>query len=369
MNFDEIFECCIDKIDNWKSNNLKPSDLKSNLYFSMTNKVYKIENIKKVPPYAVIFRVFSKTDKIINLDLNSTLFKACAHDGIGPQILYDQTPKYRIEEFLEGRVLTFLELNNKLIIESFARKICDFHYNSALKKILIEKDSRNPFVMNVFDTWINTFKSEYSFYLSRVTTPRNKFIMEQLSYILTDEFKDNYFELLPKGAQEVVASHNDILENNIILINNDRNKLYIIDYEYTHLNFRAYDLSLYLLESKFDYTNSDFPFFAYYEEACLTEHNFDYLIEAYLDHYFKNYYSGKKQYEEYMNDETPILKDEVIKLEPINVIIWGIWAILVIDWENLDENCYNFEFSFHKLELFKKLRSRINLKTKSNNNN
>ena len=234
-----------------------------------------------------------------------------------------------------------------------------------MKKILIEKDTRNPFALNVFDTWINTFKSEYSFYLSRVTTPRNKFIMEQLSYILTDEFKKDYFELLPKGDQEAVASHNDILENNLIILNNDKSKIYIIDYEYTHMNYRAFDLSLYLLETKLDYSNQEFPFFAYYEEACLTESNFDLLIKGYLDHYYKNFYKGPKQYQEFMNDEIPILKDEVIKLEPINVIIWGIWGILVVDWENLDEKCYNFEYSFHKLELFKKLRNRINVKNRT----
>ena len=56
--------------------------------------------------------------------------------GLGPKEI-DYTDKYRIEEIIEGRTLTFLELTNPTVMRVFAEKICDLNYNESLKKELI----------------------------------------------------------------------------------------------------------------------------------------------------------------------------------------------------------------------------------------
>ena len=261
MDLEEIFACCIDKIESWKYHNLIPQDLKATLLFGMTNKVYKIEQFTKAIPKAVIFRVFPSINKIVNQELSTKVFFACSESNIGPKLLHDQTPKYRIEEYLDGRNLTFIELNNRLMVDSFSRKICDFHNNESLKQIMSEYDNQKPFALVVLENWLKTFKKEYPMYLSKVKLPRNKFILAQLSYLLTEEFLKDYLELLPSGNSQIVASHNDIIENNLMILHNNEGKCYLIDYDYSKLNYRGYDLSLYLAESKMDYTNPEFPNF------------------------------------------------------------------------------------------------------------
>ena len=53
---------------------------------------------------------------------------------------------------------------------------------------------------------------------------------------------------------EVVFSHNDFQENNVLIWNLDKQKFTIIDFEYASLNFLGYDLASYFNESFIDYT-------------------------------------------------------------------------------------------------------------------
>lgn len=84
---------------------------------------------------------------------------------------------------------------------------------------------------------------------------------------------------LSKFHSTVVFCHNDLQEGNILTkndgINSDNartsndsyeyhntSSLIIIDYEYCAYNYRSYDIANHFIEWKFDYTKSEFPYFA-----------------------------------------------------------------------------------------------------------
>ena len=71
-------------------------------------------------------------------------------------------------------------------------------------------------------------------------------------------FIKEYENLFPQksrgGREDVLFTHNDIQENNILAWNNDKTKLTLIDFEYSSLNFRGYDIAAYMNETMIDYT-------------------------------------------------------------------------------------------------------------------
>lgn len=85
-------------------------------------------------------------------------------------------------------------------------------------------------------------------------------------YSNKETFLATYDELMPKITEEnfdelVVFSHNDIQENNFI---KNEQKIVIIDFEYSQLNFRGADLALYLMETSIEYTPNEYPGFRHH---------------------------------------------------------------------------------------------------------
>lgn len=54
-----------------------------------------------------------------------------------------------------------------------------------------------------------------------------------------------------------------------MVLHEDKRKFMLIDFEYTHLNFRGYDLACYVNEGFFDYSYPKAPFFKIYEEEMV----------------------------------------------------------------------------------------------------
>jgi len=71
--------------------------------------------------------------------------------------------------------------------------------------------------------------------------------------------------------------------------NNDKTKLTLIDFEYSSLNFRGYDIASYINETSIDYSHPLVPKFKYYEEF-FTEIIEEKEIDKYLEYYLKKYH-------------------------------------------------------------------------------
>ena len=74
--------------------------------------------------------------------------------------------------------------------------------------------------------------------------------------------------MIPKNLREevdIVFSHNDIQENNIMVWNSDKTKFTLIDFEYSALNYRGFDIASYITETTIDYKHPEKPGFKFYQ--------------------------------------------------------------------------------------------------------
>ena len=367
MSRERIFKIVKSNVPSWKDIDFTPEELILTPFKSLTNTIVSAELPKaESEPRKVLVRIFADTSKIINQRKERVIFTEIANQKMGPYMLAE-SDHYRVEEFLDSRMLTNFELRNRLIIKSFAEKMCDFHYNKALDNQLKEVEKKNkPFIVKILDEWLQVFKDEYGMYCSMTTLPENKKVLEEMKFLLTPQFIEEFTRMLPCSNKELVVAHNDIHEGNILQLNKDRTKLTIIDYEYCNYNYRAFDLSLYVTESALDYTYPDCPFLKLYEENRMDGDEVMYLCDCYLKQYFSKYYQGTETYEQYRNKELPILIDEVMRLEPLNNVMWSMWAITTIHWNEFskvkEKDLWNYGFAKVKFDVFNKLKKQFLLK-------
>lgn len=83
------------------------------------------------------------------------------------------------------------------------------------------------------------------------------------------------FDESHERSQDLVFSHNDFQENNVLINNVDNSTLTLIDFEYSCTNYRGYDIASFVNEQFMDYTEKGAPFFKIHPEEYLT-----YLTES-----------------------------------------------------------------------------------------
>ena len=161
--------------------------------------------------------------------------------------------------------------------------------------------------------------------------------MKQLQYLVTPEFEKEYKTLLQGlNGSEIVASHGDAHEMNMLKLHSSKDKVLLIDYEYTSFNYRAIDIATLWVETTIDYTYPIFPFVKQYEANKWDEEDLTRFVRTYLER--DAMLKGEGNAEDYVSKELPILLSEVKKAEPIVSVTWAVWAIIIIDWKEMDES-------------------------------
>lgn len=364
MSRERIYKICKSSIPSWQNIDFEPEDLQLVRFNSMTNTVFSAELPKEnANPRRVLIRIFADSSKMINKRKERTIFYEVASQKLGPNILAE-SDDFRVEQYLYSRTLMMFEFRNPLIIKNFAERLCDFHYNKALETQLnlLEKNKKS-FIARVLDEWLEIFKSEYPMYCAKTSLPENLKILEELKFLTTPQFLEEFTRLLPVKSQEVIVSHNDILGANLLQMNKDLTKMVIIDYEYCSFNYRGFDLSLFVTESAMDYSYPEIPYCKLYDEAKMDMHEINYLCECYLKHYYHNYYKGIETYEQYSAKELPILIEETLRLEPLNTVMWGMWGITTIHWNELSKEneteCWNYAYAKLKFDVYNQLKKQF----------
>jgi thiamine kinase-like enzyme len=78
----------------------------------------------------------------------------------------------------------------------------------------------------------------------------------------------------------------------------DKSKLILIDFEYTMLNFRGFDIAASINETYMDYTCGHKPFFKFYDDKLVYKFERGEEVERcliiYLCHYYNNYLVNKE---------------------------------------------------------------------------
>ncbi|XP_030650265.1 choline kinase alpha [Chanos chanos] len=248
--------------------------------------------------------------------LESVMFAILAERELGPK-LYGIFPQGRLEQFVPSRKLATDELSIPSISAEIAEKIAKFH------------GMKMPF--NKEPKWLFGTMEKYLNQVLRLTFIRESQIRKfalLLSYNLPQEL-ENLKCLLDSTHSPVVFCHNDCQEGNILLLsgreNYDRQRLMLIDFEYSSYNYRGFDIGNHFCEWMYDYNCDKSPFFK------VNPNN--YPTKAQQMHFFGNYLAEYDNGFDNLSEEDQLrLKEEMLvevnRFALASHFFWGLWSII-----------------------------------------
>uniref|UniRef100_A0A8C2A821 ethanolamine kinase n=1 Tax=Cyprinus carpio TaxID=7962 RepID=A0A8C2A821_CYPCA len=268
--------------------------------------------------------------------LESVMFAILAERELGPK-LYGIFPQGRLEQFVPSRKLSTDELSVPGIFDEIAEKITRFH------------GMRMPF--NKEPKWLFGTMEKYMDQVLQLTFTREHHLRNfsrLLSYNLPQEMDSL------KGI--IFSSY---ISRNILLLNGrentDRQRLMLIDFEYSSYNYRGFDIGNFFCEWTYDYTYDKFPFFITNTKK--------YPTKAQQMHFFQRYLlESHAGFENLSEEDQQKLKEdmlvEVNRFALASHFFWGLWSVIqakisTIEFGYMEYAMARFDAYF---ELKKKLR-------------
>ena len=244
---DEFWQEIRNGVLEWRS--VERGELREELLTGTSNKVYRVWNILQVNPISVIFRIFGPNE-VTDKSRERKIFHYLSQQDLGPRILFE-TSIFRIEEFLENfRPLHYEDLSNPSIISAICQKLKSIH---SLKMPEILQDE-GEIIYHHLSKW------------KKLATQKLDLI-ERIDYrskakeLLSDSTYERFLNLVPKTG-ELSFVHFDTNFFNILLREDDLT-VALIDFEFSGLGFKAFDLAFLLSDMRFDYLVSEHPGFRF----------------------------------------------------------------------------------------------------------
>uniref|UniRef100_A0A2R9BJN2 Ethanolamine kinase n=1 Tax=Pan paniscus TaxID=9597 RepID=A0A2R9BJN2_PANPA len=248
--------------------------------------------------------------------LESVMFAILAERSLGPK-LYGIFPQGRLEQFIPSRRLDTEELSLPDISAEIAEKMATFH------------GMKMPF--NKEPKWLFGTMEKYLKEVLRIKfteESRIKKLHKLLSYNLPLEL-ENLRSLLESTPSPVVFCHNDCQEGNILLLegreNSEKQKLMLIDFEYSSYNYRGFDIGNHFCEWMYDYSYEKYPFFRANIRKYPTKKQQLHFISSYLPAF-------QNDFENLSTEEKSIIKEEMLlevnRFALASHFLWGLWSIV-----------------------------------------
>lgn len=308
----------------------------------MTNLLFRcalMDDIETVgqEPRETLLRIYGPAHSDTETQLK--IFKQLADENLGPK-LYATFQGGRLEEYLPSSSLSWNEMTDSRIYSVIATKI------AAIQKLNVQSlnyehissdtsnnNFRNKWLLDKYNQLydFNLKKDIYPSIFDSVTLESTKRIAEELvdvNFRPEIDFLENIFKLYDN--QPLVFSHNDLHQNNIILLNNTeaslQDRVVLIDFEYCSYNYKTFDLANFLSEWCFDYNgNNEYPFFLWSKDRFPSEEKqkevLKYYLEANLDRTLGD------QHQNGIGPKLEQLFDEMQPFLMASNLLWTLWAI------------------------------------------
>ncbi|XP_065259829.1 choline kinase alpha isoform X2 [Emys orbicularis] len=248
--------------------------------------------------------------------LESVMFAILAERNLGPK-LYGIFPQGRLEEFIPSRKLDTEELGLPDISAEIAEKMARFH------------GMKMPF--NKEPKWLFGTMEKYLNQVLRIKFTRESRIRKLnkiLSYNLPQEMK-SLRSMLEATSSPVVFCHNDCQEGNVLLLegreDSEKQKLMLIDFEYSSYNYRGFDIANHFCEWMYDYTYEKYPFFKASFLKYPTRMQQLHFISSYLTA-FQNGFENLSNEDKSKTEEDMLM--EVNRFALASHFFWGLWSII-----------------------------------------
>ncbi|XP_061465961.1 choline kinase alpha isoform X3 [Rhineura floridana] len=248
--------------------------------------------------------------------LESVMFAILAERALGPK-LYGIFPQGRLEEFIPSRKLDTEELGLPDISAEIAEKMARFN------------GMKMPF--NKEPKWLFGTMEKYLNQVMRIKFTRDSRVRKLnkiLSYNLPQEMK-SLRSMLEATPSPVVFCHNDCQEGNILLLegreDSEKQKLMLIDFEYSSYNYRGFDIGNHFCEWMYDYVYEKYPFF---------KANFlKYPSKKQQLHFISSYLAASQSgFENLSNEDKSKIEEEMLievnRFALASHFFWGLWSII-----------------------------------------
>lgn len=202
----------------------------------ITNRIYCVSVANADPARRVLVRQFGAIGVISESSRvkETRIFSQLSERGIAPRLL-GIFANGRIEEWHNARSLELDEMREDHVVVGVANAMADLHGFRPRNGCQIPSDAA---VWQSIDEWL---KVAYELCLSK-----SDFDVEQLS----DEISSLRHALLEvQQPSPIVYAHNDLLAGNILINLQDRERIYLVDFEYSGYNYRDFDIGNFFCEA------------------------------------------------------------------------------------------------------------------------
>uniref|UniRef100_A0AAQ6IPU7 Ethanolamine kinase n=1 Tax=Anabas testudineus TaxID=64144 RepID=A0AAQ6IPU7_ANATE len=278
-----------------------------------------------------------------SLVLESVMFAILAERTLGPR-LYGIFPQGRLEQYLPNTRMLTNQLSDPAISGEIATKLAHFHA------------MRMPF--NKEPKWLFGTIDKYMDQVMKLNFVREAHLKKykKLMKLNLPAELESLRALLAATPSPVVFCHNDVQEGNILMLeekgNTSRERLMLIDFEYSSYNYRGFDFGNHFCEWMYDYTYNQWPFYKATPENYPTR-------EQQL-HFIRNYLAEQRRHSNVTADQTQIEEDMILEANRYALashFLWGLWSIIQakiskIEFGYMDYAQCRFEAYFKQKKLF-----------------
>nr|KJB27094.1 hypothetical protein B456_004G277600 [Gossypium raimondii] len=177
---------------------------------------------------AVTVRLYGpNTEYVIDRERELQAIKYLSAAGFGAKLL-GVFGNGMVQSFINARTLTPLDMRKPKLAAEIANQLRRFHQVEI-------PGPKEP------QLWVDMFKFFEKACALRFEDPDKQRIYETISFKEVHEEATQLKELTELFSASVVFAHNDLLSGNLML-NDEQDKLYIIDFEYGSYNYRGYDI-------------------------------------------------------------------------------------------------------------------------------
>ncbi|CDW81130.1 choline ethanolamine kinase family protein [Stylonychia lemnae] len=252
----------------------------------------------------------------------------------GPHVYY-VCDTFRIEQFQDARNMNIWEMRNPHYVEQIIMKLMDFdHHPEMIQKVQSYFDGKRLSTLDILKY------EKYPKFIEKIPS-----IIEKIDADIYKDYKDiimdmqkewvdtNLVELIDQLFPEkytdddLVLSHNDCQQGNILVYRKDQAKIVIIDYEDTSFGPKFLDISSFLGCFMKDNEHPEPPYIKIYYENTISEWELRYYTEFYLKRYHQLYYKGDKSLDEYLIQESQKFYEDLICGIIFFNIYFGVWGI------------------------------------------
>ncbi|KAB2071949.1 hypothetical protein ES319_A08G257900v1 [Gossypium barbadense] len=177
---------------------------------------------------AVTVRLYGpNTEYVIDRERELQAIKYLSAAGFGAKLL-GVFGNGMVQSFINACTLTPLDMRKPKLAAEIAKQLCRFHQVEI-------PGPKEP------QLWVDMFKFFEKASALRFEDPDKQRIYETISFKEVHKEATQLKELTELFSGPVVFAHNDLLSGNLML-NDEQDKLYIIDFEYGSYNYRGFDI-------------------------------------------------------------------------------------------------------------------------------